>query len=267
MAEGVIFTESELCRQESFDTPYYRYWAEQVGHAARYHRKIWEFIFICQVLYERNLLVPGSRGLGFGVGEEPLAAVFAARGCRITGTDMGADEAAQAGWTSTQQHAAGKEALRKPWLCDQAVFDANVEFRTCDMNAVPDDLQGYDFCWSACALEHLGSLEHGLAFIERSLDCLKPGGFAIHTTEFNLSSNDDTMSQGSTVLYRRRDLEAFQARITAKGHFMAPLNLDPGHGEIDRYIDVPPYLDEPHLKLMLSGFAATSVGIIIQKAF
>ena len=266
-ADGVVFPASCLCRQDSFQTPYFSYWTQKLSYGLRYHRKIWEFVFICQVLSERGLVKDGARGLGFGVGEEPLAAYFAASGCKVTGTDMATDAAVEAGWTLTDQHAAGKEALRRPATCDDPTFDANVEFRTCDMNAIAEDLTGYDFCWSACALEHLGSIEQGLAFIERSIDCLRPGGFAVHTTEYNLSSNADTVSEGGTVLFRRRDLEELSRRLAAKGHTMAPLNLDPGDGEIDRYIDVPPYRDEPHLKLALWGYSATSVGIIVQKAW
>jgi SAM-dependent methyltransferase len=266
LPEGVIFDKSVVCRQEDMDTPYFTYWADKTGYLSRYHRKLWEFVFICQTLSERGLLREGMRGLGFGVGAEPLPACFASRGCRITGTDMTPEAAVAAGWTGSQQHAAGKENLRRPAICDEATFEANVEFRICDMNDIPQDLTGYDFCWSACALEHLGSIEHGLAFIERSLDCLKPGGFAIHTTEFNLSSNADTVSEGGTVLFRRQDMEALFQRVKAKGHVMAPLDLDPGYGELDRYIDVPPYRDEPHLKLALWGYSATSIGIIIQKA-
>jgi SAM-dependent methyltransferase len=267
LVDTVVFPSSCLCRQDSFQTPYFSYWTKKFGYGPRYHRKIWEFVFICQALWERGLLKEGARGLGFGVGEEPLPAFFASEGCRITGTDMAAEAAAEAGWTASREHAAGKENMRRPGTCDDATFDANVDFRTCDMNAISDDLTGYDFCWSACALEHLGSIEQGLAFIERSIDCLKPGGFAVHTTEYNLTSNTDTVSEGGTVLFRRRDLEELYWRLAAKGHTMAPLDLDPGYGEIDRYVDVPPYRDEPHLKLALWGYAATSVGIIIQKAW
>ena len=266
LVDGVVFPASTLCRQESFDAPYFTYWAAKINHAARYHRKVWEFVFICQVLHERGALGPGARGLGFGVGEESLPAFFASQGCLVTATDMAPEAATAAGWTDTQQHAASKEMLRRKWVCDDAVFDANVEFLPCDMNAIPDDMTGYSFCWSACALEHLGSIEHGLAFIERTLDCLQPGGFAVHTTEYNLSSNDDTVDNENTVLFRKRDLEELAERLKAKGHFMAPLDLNPGSGLIDRYIDVAPYRDEPHLKLALGGYGVTSVGLIIQKA-
>ena len=40
-----------------------------------------------------------------------------------------------------------------------------------------------------------------------SLRFLRPGGIAIHTTEFNVSSNDNTVADGDTVIYRKRDIE------------------------------------------------------------
>lgn len=133
------------------------------------------------------------------------------------------------------------------------------------MNHIPESLTDFDFCWSACALEHLGSIEKGLAFIERTVSCLKPGGWAIHTTEFNLSSNTHTVDHLDTVLFRKQDLDELALRLTAQGHKVAPLNYDPGDGIIDRYIDVAPYRDVPHLKIALAGYAATSIGIIVQR--
>lgn len=260
-----VFPMSTICRQESFDEPWFAWWARQLGESLRYHRKLWEFTFILQALWERGAIRPGARGLGFGVGMEPLTAWFAAQGCEVTATDMTADRAEESGWISSNEHASGKAALRRPAICPEPLFDANVEFRNCDMNAVPDDLTGYDFCWSACALEHLGSIEAGLRFVERSVETLKPGGWAIHTTEFNMSSNDQTVDHGDTVLYRRRDLEDLQQRLEARGHRVAPFDLAPGVRPIDRYIDIAPYRNEPHLVLALWGHQTTSIGLIVQR--
>jgi len=260
-----VLNHSRPCRQADFETPWFSYWSERLGERLRYHRKLWEFVFIAQALHERRQLRSGARGLGFGVGREPLAAYFASRGCRVTGTDLAPQQAADAGWTATDQHAEGKAALMRPDLCDPDVFETAVDFRVVDMNAIPNDLTGYDFCWSACALEHLGSLEAGMAFIERSIDTLQPGGFAIHTTELNLTSDQRTLETGGTILYRRRDLTALAERLTAAGHIVAPLDFDAGSGPVDSFVDIPPYLPEPHLRLALAGFATTSVGIIVQK--
>jgi 2-polyprenyl-3-methyl-5-hydroxy-6-metoxy-1,4-benzoquinol methylase len=260
------FSRSTMCRQDSFEQAYFPYWTRRVGSALSYHRKLWEHVFICQALWERGAIRSGAKALGFGVGREPLTAFFAAEGCEVTATDLAPETAAEKGWTRTAQHAPGLEALRHLHVCSDEQFDRNVTFRVCDMNDIPPDLTEFDLCWSACALEHLGSIERGLAFIERSVDCLKPGGWAVHTTEFNVSSNGLTVEEGGTVLFRRRDLEELEGRLRAKGHQVAPFDFDPGLMPLDRYIDVAPYRAEPHLKVALAGFAATSFGIIVQKA-
>lgn len=266
-APGVnAFPNSTLCRQDSFDQPYFPYWTRALGEGLRYHRKLWEFVFILQSLWERGAIRPGARALGFGVGWESLPAWLASQGIQVTATDMSADQAAGAGWIATNEHAAGKAALARPHICPPELFEQNVQFRTVDMNAVPDDLTGYDFCWSACAFEHLGSIEAGLRFVERSLDTLNPGGWAVHTSEYTMSSNDVTIETGDTVLFRRRDMEELQRRLEAKGHRVAPFDLTPGDQPLDRYLDILPYRTEPHLVMALWGHQTTSIGLIVQKA-
>jgi hypothetical protein len=119
-----IFTHSTLCRQEHFDHPVYPYWANRLKMGVRYHRKDWEFVFICQTLHERGQLQTGKRGLGFGVGREPLPALFAAYGCSIVGGDQPDEMALKSGWKSSNQHALGKEALRFPNIVSDSIFDA-----------------------------------------------------------------------------------------------------------------------------------------------
>jgi hypothetical protein len=170
------------------------------------------------------------------------------------------------GWAASLQHGLYPDRMQWPQICSRDAFDAQVEVRVCDMNRIDPELRDYDFCWSSCALEHLGSIEAGLAFIERSLECLKPGGWAVHTTEYNLGSNDQTLETGETVLFRRRDFEELARRLAEKGHRLAPLDFDPGYGVIDSFIDVPPYRSEPCLKIALAGYATTSYGLIVQRA-
>ncbi|VXC03053.1 conserved hypothetical protein [Brevundimonas sp. G8] len=228
-----IFDRGGLCRQDSFQQPYFSFWSARLNENLRYHRKLWEFVFIAQALWERGFCVPGKRGLGFGVGREPLTAMFASEGVAVTATDLAADGRVELGWEATNQHASGKEALRNPEICPDALFHRNVEFLPCDMNAISQDLTGYDFCWSACALEHLGSIEKGLAFIERSIDCLAPGGWAVHTTEFNISSNDETVDNEGTVLFRRRDIEALMQKLSDQGHDVAEMDWSWGGGPLN----------------------------------
>lgn len=260
------FPNATTCIQAHFEQPWFSYWTATLGEGLRYHRKLWEFVFICQALWERGAIRPGARGLGFGVGIEPLPAYFASRECEVTATDIGVETAAALGWTGTNEHAGGGlERLRRPHLWPTETFDRNVTFREVDMNAVPADLTDFDFCWSACALEHLGSIQHGLDFIERSIACLKPGGWAVHTTEFNLTSDVETVDHENTVLFRRGDLQGLIDRLNAQGHRAAPLEILEGDGPVDRFYDLAPYRPQPHLKMALAGYGTTSVGLIVQR--
>src|SRR4249919_700494 len=168
-----------------------------------WHRKQWEWVFIIHHLQRAGVLRPGARGVGFGVGQESLPALFASYGCEVVATDAPQDEG---GWESTGQHSDSREALRAPWICEDAAFDRLVSHRPADMNAIPADLAGFDFTWSSCAFEHLGTLQAGLDFVAESARRLNPGGIAVHTTEFNVASNEGTVCDGGAVIYRQRDL-------------------------------------------------------------
>ncbi|PNU05159.1 hypothetical protein A8V01_04425 [Novosphingobium guangzhouense] len=257
---------SQACTQAQFEDPAYAYWCEQIGEVPRTHRKQWEFCYILQVLARYGMLAPGLRGLGFGVGSEPLAALFAARGVSVLGTDLEPDRAMDEGWVDTAQHAAGKEALNQRGLCPPDVFDRLVDFRFMDMNAIDPMLDGqFDFCWSACAFEHLGSIAAGLTFVERSVDTLKPGGLAVHTTEFNCSSNRDTLDNASTVLFRKRDFVELGQRLKARGCEVL-FNFELGDLPLDKHVDLPPYALDNHLKLRIEQWTTTSFGIVVRKA-
>lgn len=259
---------SALCTQEQHDSPAFRAWAARMGEPHQMHRKQWEFCFIAQALQERGALRPGARGLGFAVGQEPLAALFASHGCSIVASDLAEDAAREAGWVETHQHAASLAALNARGLCPRERFEELTRFRVVDMNAIPTDLRGFDFLWSACALEHLGSIENGERFIYRAMECLAPGGVAVHTTEFNLSFESYTPASGPTVVFRRRDIERIADTLRADGHEIA-LDLREGDRPLDRFVDVPPYT-HPFLKLLLfsrlHGCISTSIGLIIRKA-
>jgi hypothetical protein len=227
------------------------------------HRKIWEFCFIAQALHERGMLGPGRRGLGFAVGQEPLPALFARLGCEIVATDLATDAAAAAGWTQSGQHASSLEDLNRKMICDPELFRQRVGFRFVDMRALPGDLGSYDFAWSACSLEHLGSLPLGEQFILDSLKYLKPGGVAVHTTDYNLHSNTDTVTEGPEVIYRMCDLQAIAAKLRRKGYQIA-LDFRKGDLPFDQIVDVPPHNINAHLTLLSQGYVVTSFGLIIE---
>lgn len=229
------------------------------------HRKLWEYLFIAQALYERGVLAPTQRGLGFAVGTEPLPALFASFGCDILATDLGSEDPAAASWQSGKQHSSAAEALFRPHLCGREVYDKNVTFTPVNMNSIPTNIMDFDFCWSSCAFEHLGTIDKGMQFIMNMLNCLKPGGIAVHTTEVNISSAENTIEEGPSVIFRQRDLEAIKQMLEAQGHFVEPLDFRLDGSNYDSIITHPPYTYTPHFKIVLDGYLSTSMGLIIRK--
>jgi SAM-dependent methyltransferase len=256
----------QMCTAAQFEEPVYNEWLTRLNAAFHRHRKQWEFVYILQALSHYGALRPGSRGVGFGVGIEPLPAVMASLGCKVVGTDLDAEDSRSADWSATQQHGSHVSNLRRPDICPDDLFYERVSFQPADMTRIPSSLRDFDFTWSSCAYEHLGSIEAGLQFVENSIDCLRPGGVAVHTTEYNVGSNKKTLDNGGTVLFRRKDIEKLVRRLLAKGHQVAKLNFDAGSGELDAHIDFPPYSSDVHLKLALASFVTTSFGIIVRKS-
>ncbi len=266
---------SRVCRQADIEHDWLHHWCGQLRMAPIYHRKVWEDAFVVQVLWEAGALEPGRRGLGFAVGREHLPSFLAGRGVGVVATDLDAGDKRARGWVETDQHAAAADPLFQAHLVTEDAFARLVEHRAADMTAIPTDLARgeFDFVWSICAFEHLGSLEAGLAFVTAAMRCLKPGGVAVHTTEYNLDAAGGTPETGPTVLYQRRHLEALAQRLAAAGHRMLPLDEAAGSADVfDRFIDMPPYPyhawslgplhEAPHLRLALQGYPTTSVGIV-----
>ena len=257
--------KSSLCTQAQLESEAFRAWCPLLGEGFKLHRKLWEFCYIAQALHERGQIRPGARGLGFGVGREPLVAYFAGRGCEVVATDLAPEQAQEQGWVDGNQHAVTIDHLNERGLCDPERFRERVAYRYVDMNAIPGDLRGFDFTWSSCSLEHLGSIARGADFLLNQMDCLRPGGVAVHTTEFNLSSETETLDDNAfVVLFRRGDIHEIARRLADRGHALE-LDLTPGDGIADRFVDLPPYGQEPHLRLQWDRFVTTSVGLIIAK--
>ncbi|MCG5495849.1 hypothetical protein [Ectothiorhodospira variabilis] len=152
-------------------------------------------------------------------------------------------------------------------ILDKESFVRRVQYCQVDMNSIDPELKDYDFCWPSCALEHLGTIQQRMDFIINTVEnCLKPGGAACHTTEYNLSSNDQTIESGTTAIYRRKDIEALIAELRQRGYSVVDFSVAPDTHEVDQYVDTPPFSPHGHLKLMLEDYAATSMALVIQRA-
>lgn len=255
---------SRLCTQAQLNEPWFTRWCAELAIPPAAHRKSWEFAFVPEVLSRMGQLEAGKRGLGFGVGREPFVSLLASHEVDVVATDLEPTAREAKGWIRSGQHADSVDHMCWEEVCSLERFREHVSWRPVDMRAIPGDLADFDFCWSICSLEHLGTLEAGLEFIRNSIATLKPGGIAVHTTEFNLSSNDETVESGPTSIYRRRDMEALKQRLENDGHEVAAFDFTVGDGLLDHYVDIPPYFDEPCLRFLFATFTLTSVAIVVR---
>lgn len=268
---------SKASTQLDLESNWVAYWLSELKVPVVFHRKLWELAYVLQALWERDKIKPGLRGLGFGCGTEPLPSYFASHDVRITVTDLEPEASKGKGWTNTNQHTSTIDHVFHANLVNRERFDANVELQYVDMNAIPSELRDYDFCWSICSLEHLGSIQKGLDFIRNSLSTLKVGGVAVHTTEFNFANDNETVDNWPTVLFQKKHFQAIADLLIREGHTVAPFDFSIGNKPLDKFIDMPPWdvhMNEQlqaewsgsaHIKVAIDGFPSTCFGMIITK--
>jgi hypothetical protein len=257
------YMKSANCLARDFYHRGFAAFCQAIGVEPALHRKLWEFAFIWHHLCAESAILPGARGVGFGVGRERLPSLFAKHGCKVLATDAPGDTA---GWTDTGQYSSSLNELFFSEIASEDEFRKNVEYTSCDMNAIDDAIREFDFCWSSCSFEHLGSIENGLDFVVNSVEkVLKVGGVACHTSELNISSNDRTLDRGDTVLFRRRDIERLAERLERCGHQVKPLPIEPGNSFIDYLVDLPPYSNDMSLRLKIASYVTTSFGLVVRR--
>ncbi|HSW79531.1 MAG TPA: class I SAM-dependent methyltransferase [Candidatus Saccharimonadales bacterium] len=272
MAKTSVKIKSHSFIYSDFDTDWYKNWAKKLKQTekgkGKYHlyaNKFWQNAVMVQALFERGVLEDGKTCIGFGVGKERLPALFASMGVKVTATDQDFTQAKAKEWDNDQL-AEGAFSLNEDGICKPEDFARNVEFMPVDMTKIPKKLNGkYDFLWSNCALGHLGSIEKSLEFITKSLDCLKPGGWAVHTTEFNILSNDETVTSGSTVIFRAKDIYNLCVELTKKGFICSPYHLVNGRTNDDARVTLRPEWGNDYTKLLVGGHIATQIVLVIQK--
>lgn len=236
----------QLMTINQFFEPNFKKWAcEELGWQFGFNRKLWEYAFILNALDVYKKM--DGYGLGFGVGQEPIVPVMLRYGAKLLVSDLADTEAQEKGWAQMKFNVSKTDALK---------------FRFVNMNNIPEDLTNYDFLWSCGSFEHIGGLENGLQFVEKAMQCLKPGGIAVHTTEFNLTSNEETLESPGLSLYREKDIRILSERLCDAGYSLK-LNTSRGKHQLDElfFDETPPW--ELTTKEKIGKYTFTSIGLII----
>jgi hypothetical protein len=273
---------SNICNHEDFVTKEYEEFCSLLwSKNKRIHRKQWEFYIIHKKLSEHLGNFDSKLGLGFAVGQEELVPLFVKLNASITASDLDPNDDNAKDWIKTNQHMKnGFERYISTGYIEKDFFEKNCAFEYINMNNIPIQFLNntYDFIWSSCALEHLGSIQNGLDFIINSLKCLKKGGIAVHTTEFNFKSNDITLETKGCVSFRKKDFDWLIQTVESLGYYIEPINYNRADTIVNNYVDKYPYngstsaiffdlnnydVLKTHINLEIDGHCSTSIYLLI----
>ena len=237
---------------------------------ARFHRKQWEFAMILLALRRRGVLRSDAVGLSMGAGKERLLYAIAHNVRRVVATDL-YDPGTE--WDKARTADPDRYIKEdKPFPVD----DAKLEGLRMDMRSLDFEDATFDFCYSSCAIEHIGGREDFLTHLREAHRVLKPGGVYALTTE--LHYGPETIDHAHNYYFSAgyvRDLVAdsdfaaepeIDARIAHhRINYPLPANLD------RLCFDGPDRLanrllgEAPHVQLLLGRHPFTSLSLVLKK--
>ena len=144
-------------------------------------RKWWEWDYLADCAEKLDLLRADKRGIGLGVGTEPLIYFFGRHCGQIVATDL---YSADTPWAAARLvNFRESVLLASPF----PLPPGRVLVENADMRCLPVGEASQDFAWSTSSVEHVPTLSSLLAVYAELARVLAPGGFALITTEFCLS--------------------------------------------------------------------------------
>jgi hypothetical protein len=257
--------QSQLVTFSQIFTPWYNSSALEMGEEPRLHRKQWEYVYIYTALKQLGKLKPGMKGIGFGVGREPLAGLFCKHGASVLATDQPPSDDSDL-WAKTNEHMTA-EVINERKLCPPEQAEKLLKHQFMKMDVIPPEVQNYDFVYSCGSLEHIGTIKQSIQYIMDSIKILRPGGVAVHTTEYNVLSYDYTVDSAGTVSLRQKDFRELEKQITAAGHKLVKLNFNLGTQPQDYHIDYQFTKNtQNHMKVHIyNDLITTSIGLVIHR--
>jgi SAM-dependent methyltransferase len=191
---------SKVCdAADWFDPALLRIIREELQEVPRFHRKQWEFAIILRVLESQGMLDGTHTGLSMGGGRERLLYAVARRVRRLVVTDLYAPEGS---WVDART-ADPDQFIRanKPF----PVEDSKLQALRMDMRQLDFGDESFDFCYSSCALEHIGAREDFLRHLSEAYRVLRRGGIYVLTTEFHFGP--EVIAHPGNFLFSAKYLE------------------------------------------------------------
>lgn len=193
---------SQPCTPTQLRDRAFRDWQKQLDPATRDTAATWEGAYVMQALERYGLLQPGARGLAFGARSSAVAALLSSNGLTCDTVDL--SEAHDDVLPETSIHPA----------------------------ALPGNFFAYDLILSIRATDTLSSERSAQAFLEKAMECLRPGGLAVHVVAHRLIEHE-----APPVSFDRNGLEKSVLAMISRGHQAARLKPVFQHTKVVRTDD------------------------------
>jgi len=262
---------SKLCdATDWFDPEFERIIRAELEEEPRFHRKQWEFAQIFRALQALGFLNARSRGLSMGGGTERLLYAVARHVGHLTVTDLYAASSAWDGARTDDPDRSVKAAAPFP------IDPSRLTVKRMDMRALEFEDASFDFCYSSCAIEHIGQDEDFLAHLREVRRVLKDGGVYVLTTEFHYG--EDVIPTPRNYYFSSgflHELVRTASLVTLRGvdgavrpHILnrpLPARLSdlcpaPADGVTRMLLE-----SAPHVQLLTGGLPFTSVSLVLTK--
>jgi len=167
----------------------------ELKEPARFHRKQWEFAMIFLTLQKFGLLNQQKVGLSLGGGNERVLYSIANHIKKLFVTDLYDDKTS---WDCARTEDPDEFIkVSKPFPVD----DTKIQALRMDMRHLDFKDNTFDFCYSSCAIEHIGDYQDFLQHFNEVNRVLKAGGIYVLTTE--LQFGDKTIPDENNFIFTK----------------------------------------------------------------
>ena len=238
---------------------------------ARLHRKQWEFAMIFLTLKKYGLLNDSKTGLSLGGGNERVLYSIAKYVKKLIVTDLYDDNTS---WDCARTQDPDEFIkASKPFPVD----DNKIQALKMDMRFLDFADSSFDFCYSSCAIEHIGKHKDFLQHFNEVNRVLKDGGTYVLTTE--LQFGEQTIPDPNNYIFSRKYL----AELISESEldFVSDVNVELNRNEINfpfpsnirnttflghNFINEKVFNYFPHIILLHGNVPFTSVLLILRKS-
>jgi len=262
---------SKICDAADWFDPEIQYVVQnELKETARFHRKQWEFAMIFLTLKKLGFLNEDKIGLSLGGGSERVLYSIARYVKKLYVTDLYDSSTT---WDCARTNDPDEFIRRsKPFDYDES----RVKALRMDMRSLDFEDNSFDFCYSSCALEHIGDLKDFIAHFDEVYRCLKADGIYVFTTELSLgnrtiqdSNNYIFSPEYMKELIRQTKLTpVFDPDLFITNHIINlpyPSNLSNMCFENGTSLSENLLTQFPHLVLMRGKYPFTSILVVLRK--